>query len=299
MKEVSAATRVAYAKFKTKMLLSHIKEIEDSEPATPAENPKHGSKASKAQSMRVQKRASVVKQQKLAQGQAATRAGKVLPKGISMDPGPIVLPQSGEPATSTTIAGAGTGSATPILTAIQKEILKQKESRESSVKKKTVSIASSPAKGEKADGSPAEKEIEGKVDDKGDKGKEHPHSTDKSETEMSGAKTEYTVVQIETRPPDSGSEDTSKSPAPSEGKETSDAKEEAVASSSTAARKMSTPRQDSDDEEIAAITSKPDDGGKRKASTSSATRSTPPPPVRSPSPTGKSAVTGQTRTGWI
>lgn len=293
---------MAYAKFKTKMLMSQIKETEDdSEPQTPAERPRNASKAAKAQSMKVSKRPSVLKQQQLAQSQASTsRAGKMLPKGISMDPvGSITVPDSGTLEKSSGSAKGSMDIATPILRAVHQEIQKQRESREGSLKEK--SAASTPAPRRTS----AVKE-EASVESE-EKQEAVPSC---SERKLSSAKkTEFTVVQIETRrhsKQEAEEEEKCKTPSPDK---------EPVASTSGSsekpskpARKKSTPKDDDGGgsskkvEEVTVIQStSSQSAAKRKESVTSVSsvQDAPGGVPRSPSPKGKSAVTGQTRTGWI
>lgn len=294
LQDVSAATRVAYAKFKTKMLMSQINETEDdSQPGTPAEQPKNLTKSqAKAQSLKLAKRASVVKQQKQAQSEVvgSSRAGKPLPKGISIDPvGPYTIPGMDGQDTKLT-KGSAKGSmdlTTPILKSIHQEVQKQRESRESSLKSRGPSGASTPAPqrsttsgvGSDAASESIKEECESERKMSSTSTSSPPIKPERmpapsSERKLSAAKkpTEFTVVQIETtRPQMSEEEGGGGDKKGGDGGET-------------------------------VTTKSKDKEGKRKGSSASAASASvkePTPPPRPPSPTGKSAVTGQTRTGWI
>lgn len=295
LQDVSAATRVAYAKFKTKMLMSQINETEDdSQPGTPAEQPKNLTKSqAKAQSLKLAKRASVVKQQKQAQSEVvgSSRAGKPLPKGISIDPvGPYTIPGMDGQDTKLT-KGSAKGSmdlTTPILKSIHQEVQKQRESRESSLKSRGPSGASTPA--------PQRSTTSGVGSDAAS---ESIKEECESERKMSSTST--------TSPPPMKPE---RMPAPSSERKLSAAKkptEFTVVQIETARPQMSEEeggggdKKGGDGGETGTTKSK-DKEGKRKGSSASAASASvkePTPPPRPPSPTGKSAVTGQTRTGWI
>ncbi|CAL8109852.1 unnamed protein product [Orchesella dallaii] len=258
LQELSAATRVAYAKFKTKMLISHINEADDdSEPATPAEQPKVNAetRAAKAQSLRISKRASIVKQQ---QAQAAGRssASKKLAKGVSLDPSCI------DKASEDTTASADP---LPILETIHKEIEKVKKASGSKKEKATSESPTSPVAAEdikKGEGSSA------------------------GQSTSSAKKTEFTVVQIETKQPKDTEPEEEGEPSKPAGAEEMKKKPLLKSTSPTGSEELEQTLKVKDTE--------------RKGSTASASSLTSPPgPPRSPSPTGKSAVTGQTRTGWI
>lgn len=285
---------MAYAKFKTKMLMSQINETEDdSQPGTPAEQPKNLTKSqAKAQSLKLAKRASVVKQQKQAQSEVvgSSRAGKPLPKGISIDPvGPYTIPGMDGQDTKLT-KGSAKGSmdlTTPILKSIHQEVQKQRESRESSLKSRGPSGASTPAPqrsttsgvGSDAASESIKEECESERKMSSTSTSSPPIKPERmpapsSERKLSAAKkpTEFTVVQIETtRPQMSEEEGGGGDKKGGDGGET-------------------------------VTTKSKDKEGKRKGSSASAASASvkePTPPPRPPSPTGKSAVTGQTRTGWI
>jgi len=273
LQDVSAATRVAYAKFKTKMLMSQIKEGEDdSEPATPVEHPKVNAetRAAKSQSLRLAKRATIVKQQQAQAAAGTSKASRKLAKGVSLDPA-FVDKQPGDEELTT----GASADPLPILKTIHKEIEKVKEAGGSKKEKRK---------------SPSPPLSQSKAGEESKKDGGEPSSPDQSTP--SAKKTEFTVVQIETtkQPIDTEPEE----PEPT--KDGSVGEKEKPGTSKKAASKSPSP---TTSEELEQGTKKAGEKERKSSAASVASLPAPAPPPRSPSPTGKSAVTGQTRTGWI
>jgi len=276
LQEVSAATRVAYAKFKTKMLMSHINEEADSEQGTPKPKSKTwtSSKKRKIRGLRTTRSSSVVDSPSLPRSEqtatepAAKPPAPVAPKKVSIkfakttEETPIVTPLKEalkdadkiEKAEGVITEKAGR----PMVTSVPKQADDGKQS---------TAPASEPPK---PSAGPS-KETTGKA--------EKPKTEEKSGTSgpVDGKQEPaYTVVQIES----TGVEDGQK-PGPS----------------SSVSQPAKPPVEK-------AKTPEPEPSGSRRASLAPPAPSpAPPSPSHSTSsaisPKGKSAVTGQTRTGWI